>query len=79
MNDVLTQREHMFGGAVDSPYFAVRAGLPKRDLLLHATCAVNSAHQCLSKGIGDGEVSIADAWLIREALEAAQALLEACE
>lgn len=75
----MNRMEHTFGGAVDAPYFAVREGVPKRDALLHATCAVNSAHQCLSKGIGDGEVTIADAWLIREALEAAQALLEACE
>jgi hypothetical protein len=71
--------EHTFGGPADRPYFAVRAGVSKREALLHATCAVNSVHQRLTKAIGDGEVDIGEAWLMREALEAAEALLQACE
>ena len=79
MNGELITREHTFGGPLEQPYFAIRAGVSKREALLHATCAVNSVHQRLTKAIGDGEVDIGEAWLMREALEATQALLEACE
>lgn len=72
-----------FGGDADgnNSLFSINAGggATKRDALLHATCAVNCVVTRLSKAIGDGQVDIGEAWMMREVLEAAQALLEACE
>lgn len=73
-----TTKATRFGGSEDR-LFAVNPGVSRREAILHATCAVNSVKQRLDAGLENGGVDDNEAWILYQALDATQAILEACE
>lgn len=80
MNTKTTQRSFNGDFEGNDCMFSVNAGIDKGQALRQASCVVVSVRQALTRAICDGrEIDANEAFLLREALWGAEALLEACE